>query len=90
MIDQLPTLITHPLVRQMISESLAEDLVRLWRDRNVVFEALAALPQTLCHHDMFPRNVSCAPLHTGGEQSGAIDWAYCGYLRTASARSHSR
>ena len=79
MVHQLPTLITHPLVRRMISESMAEDLVRLWRDRNVVFDALAALPQTLCHHDLFPRNVFVRPSVQGGDQCVTIDWAYCGY-----------
>jgi hypothetical protein len=70
---------TSQAVRQMISESLAEDLLHLWRDRKVVFEALAALPQTLCHHDVFPRNVFVRPAANGGEQSVAVDWAYCGY-----------
>jgi hypothetical protein len=79
MVDQLPTLITHPLVRRMISDSMAEDLVHLWRDQSIVFDALAALPQTLCHNDFFPRNVFVRRTAQGGEQCVAIDWAYSGY-----------
>jgi hypothetical protein len=61
----------------MFPPTIIEDLLRLWRERDALYEALDALPQTLCHQDIFPRNVFVVPGQRG-EHSVAIDWAYIG------------
>jgi hypothetical protein len=77
MVALLPTVTDHPLIARMFPPRIIEDLLRLWRERDALYEALDALPQTLCHQDIFPRNVFVV---TGqrGEHSVAIDWAYIG------------
>lgn len=42
-----------------------------------LYEALDQLPQTLCHNDVFPRNLFVRD-EGRPEQSVAIDWAFCG------------
>jgi hypothetical protein len=42
------------------------------RDEDGVLDRLAALPQTLCHHDFHPANV------LGPRADVIVDWAYCG------------
>ena len=73
----LPTVADQPLVRQIFSESTIAELLRLWEERHTFYDALQALPQTLCHLDIFPRNVFVKPT-AHGDQSVAIDWAFCG------------
>jgi hypothetical protein len=36
------------------------------------------LPQTLCHHDAFPRNLFASRTPEGRSQTAAIDWALVG------------
>ena len=40
---------------------------------DAVLERLESLPQTLCHHDLHPANV------TGPDGDTIVDWAYCGH-----------
>ena len=77
MVSILPTVADHPCVRQVISGTMITELLRLWEERDAVYAALHALPQTLCHLDAFPRNVFVRPT-ANGDQSVAIDWAFCG------------
>ena len=42
-----------------------------------LYEALDALPQSICHQDLFPRNAFLR-VAGGAEQTVAIDWAFCG------------
>ncbi|HEX5689880.1 MAG TPA: phosphotransferase, partial [Roseiflexaceae bacterium] len=77
MVALLPTVADHPLVRQVFPESTITAFGELWDDRNAVFAALDRLPQTLCHRDIFPRNVFVR--HTAeADHSVAIDWAFTG------------
>ena len=77
MVALLPTVADQPLVQQIFSDSAITELLRFWEERHAFYDALQALPQTLCHLDIFPRNVFVRPT-AHGDQSVAIDWAFCG------------
>jgi hypothetical protein len=77
MIALLPTVADHPLIARMYPSAVIEDLLRLWSERGALFEALDALPQTICHQDVFPRNVFVVAGERS-EQSVVVDWAFCG------------
>jgi hypothetical protein len=78
LIAQLPSLVDHPVVAELYTPSTIALLMQVWEHRRQVYVALDALPQSICHQDLFPRNAF--PRVAGGtEQTVAIDWAYCGW-----------
>jgi hypothetical protein len=77
MIALLPTMADHPLLARMYPPAVTEELLRLWRNRDALYDALDALPQTFCHQDIFPRNVFVVA-GKQGEYSVVIDWAFSG------------
>ena len=78
MITQLPSLAEHPRVAKLFGQSTIGLLMQVWEHRRELYEALDALPQSICHQDLFPRNAFIR-LARGTEQTVAIDWAYCGW-----------
>jgi hypothetical protein len=77
LIETLPTLPDHPVAGQIFSRGLINEIVGLWDQREKLYEALDQLPRTLCHNDIFPRNLFIGgPDHSNC--SVAIDWAFCG------------
>lgn len=76
-VDLLTGVEQDPLARQILPPHLVTALLELWQERVVVYDALAALPTTLCHGDFYPRNIFLRPTEVGN-QSVAIDWASCG------------
>jgi hypothetical protein len=65
------------MVQQVFSAAMVAALMDLWKDRNAFLDVLDRLPQTLCHRDIFPRNVFVRQT-VHGDQSVAIDWAFAG------------
>jgi hypothetical protein len=78
LMEQLPTVASHPVAGRIFTPDLIDDLMELWIVREKLFEALDQLPQTLCHNDVFPRNLFVRGGDGRPEQSVAIDWAFCG------------
>jgi hypothetical protein len=76
-VARLPIVIDHPLVRRVFSDAMVNELQRLSQERRTVLSALAALPQTLCHFDTFPRNLFVRATDHG-VHTVVIDWSYCG------------
>jgi len=76
-VELLPTISSHPVAGRLFTSDLIDDLIQLWDEREKWYQVLERLPQTLCHNDVFPRN-----LFVRGDgrtsQSVAIDWAFCG------------
>lgn len=77
-VAQFPTLLDHPLLRPALPGDIAARVLQVIDERETLFDALDALPQTFCHLDAFPRNLFVR--NQGGEdpQIVAIDWEYAG------------
>jgi hypothetical protein len=77
LVERLPAVSSHPVAGRIFTPDIVDDLIELWDQREKLYEALDQLPQTLCHNDVFPRNLF---VRDDGrpEQSVAIDWAFCG------------
>jgi hypothetical protein len=69
----------HPLVRRGFPGDASDRLFRLWKERDLYLEALGRLPQTLCHLDLFRRNLFARKTADGDDyQTVALDWAFTG------------
>jgi len=67
-----------PLVRQLFPPPVVAEMRRLWEEREVFLAALDRLPQTLCHHDAFRRNLLSGRGSTGAEFI-LLDWEFVGH-----------
>lgn len=76
LVGVLPTVVNHPIAGRIFTPEVIDDLIELWDQREKLYAALDQLPQTLCHNDVFHRNLFLR----GGpsDQSVVIDWAFCG------------
>ena len=72
-IDELPRHRGHRLVGRVYPPDLCAELAHVWTHRESLLQALDRLPQVLCHHDAFRRNLF---LRSG--QLFAVDWAFLG------------
>ena len=68
----------HPLVRRGWPGDASGRLFRLWEERDLFLDALDRLPQTLCHLDLFRRNLFARRTADGDDQTVVIDWSYVG------------
>jgi hypothetical protein len=68
----------HPLVRRTWPGNASDRLFRLWEERDLYLDALDRLPQTVCHLDMFRRNLFARRTVDGDDQTVVIDWSYVG------------
>jgi len=68
----------NPLVRRTWPGDTFRRLFRLWEERDLYFDALDRLPQTICHLDMFRRNLFARKTADGEDQTVVIDWSYVG------------
>jgi hypothetical protein len=67
-----------PVLWDLYPPSVIDELRRLWDERERFLTALDRLPQTLCHHDTFRRNL-LVRRGPEGEELVAVDWAYAGH-----------
>jgi hypothetical protein len=68
----------HPLVRRNWPADASARLFHLWKERTLFLDALDRLPQTLCHLDVFRRNLFARKTADGDDQTVVIDWAFAG------------
>jgi hypothetical protein len=66
------------LIRRWLPGDASDRYFRLWEERGVYLDALDRLPQTLCHFDIFRRNLFARRAAGGDDQTVAIDWAFAG------------
>jgi Phosphotransferase enzyme family len=66
------------MLRQCFPPPVTEWLRGLWAERETFLSVLDRLPQTICHHDAFRRNLFAQRRADGEEQTVAIDWAFAG------------
>ena len=78
MVAELPSVAGHPAVAALFPPSTIDLLLRVWDHRHEAYRALEALPHSICHQDVFPRN-AFVRVAAGLEQTVAIDWAFCGW-----------
>ena len=71
--DKLETDLELPLSRLTLPHDAYDEVMGLWRDRQLFMDALAQLPRTFNHNDAFIRNI----LHS---EDGVVllDWALAG------------
>jgi hypothetical protein len=77
-IEQFDRYLEHPLVANTFPPAKRRVVERLFAERHRWFDAIDALPQTLCHLDAFPRNVFLRPDPDGDLRPGLIDWSFAG------------
>lgn len=63
----------HPTAARHWPPELRADLRMIWERRQDLFEAAEALPQTICHLDVWPMN-----LVLRGDDPVLLDWAFTG------------
>ncbi|HSR35405.1 MAG TPA: hypothetical protein VLY63_32955, partial [Anaerolineae bacterium] len=68
----------HALIRRWMPGDAAQRYFCLWEERGVYLDALDRLSQTLCHFDIFRRNLFARRTAAGNYQTVAIDWAFSG------------
>jgi hypothetical protein len=79
-IPQIRRSLDHPMVRRSLPREGSERFFRLWEERNLYLDALDRLPQTLCHMDLFRRNLFARKrAGSDGYETVAVDWAYAGW-----------
>ncbi|MCY4062450.1 MAG: phosphotransferase [Chloroflexi bacterium] len=66
----LDALLESPLARAALPLEAKDEILAIWHDRHLFQDALAQLPQALCHTDAFRRNI----LHRN-EDVVLLDWA---------------
>jgi hypothetical protein len=68
----------HPLVCHWLPGDASDRLFRLWEEHDLFLDALDRLPRTLCHLDLFRRNLFARKTDEGDDQTVVIDWAFAG------------
>jgi hypothetical protein len=76
--EALRNALARPWARRWLPEKDSDPFFRLWAEREFYLEALDRLPQTICHFDIFRRNVFARKTADGDDQTVAIDWAFVG------------
>jgi hypothetical protein len=71
--DNLDDYLQHPLAQRALPLSEKDVILAIWQQRERFCTALTSLPQTLCHIDVFRRNV----FHSK-KSTKLIDWALTG------------
>jgi len=64
--------------RRWLPEKDCQQFFYIWEERAFFLEALNRLPQTICHYDIFHRNMFVRQTASGDDQSVVIDWAFVG------------
>jgi len=78
-LERLDEFRDHPLVRRQFPDvAMADRTVRLWRERELFLAAIARLPQTLCHLDLYKPNLFSVLGPEACEETVAVDWAFLG------------
>jgi hypothetical protein len=67
-----------PWARRFLPEHDTDQFFHLWAQRGFYLDALDRLPQTICHFDLFRRNLFARRTADGDYQTVAIDWAFVG------------
>jgi hypothetical protein len=64
----------HPLVKRFLPGNMVADMLQLWDKREMFYDALDQLPQTICHRDACRINLFDRTAADGSSLTVAIDW----------------
>jgi hypothetical protein len=67
-----------PWGRRWLPEEDSDQFFHLWAERELYLDTLDRLPQTICHFDLFRRNLFARKTADGDDQTVVIDWAFVG------------
>ena len=70
--------LASPWGRRWLPDEDRDQFFHLWAERELYFDALERLPQTICHFDVFRRNLFARKTVDGEDQTVVIDWAFVG------------
>jgi hypothetical protein len=76
--EPLRNAVASPWGRRWLPEGDHDRYFRLWAGRERYLDALDCLPQTICHFDIFRRNLFAQKAGDGDDRTVAIDWAFVG------------
>jgi hypothetical protein len=76
--EPLRDTLASPWGRRWLPEEDRDQFFNLWEERERYINVLDRLPQTVCHLDLFRRNLFARKTADGDDQTVAIDWAYVG------------
>jgi hypothetical protein len=76
--ESLPNVQASPRARRWLPEKDSDRYFHFWEERERYLDALDCLPQTICHFDIFRRNLFARKTADGDDQTVAIDWAFVG------------
>lgn len=68
----------HPLIKRWYPGNTSERLFQLWDQRDAYLNVMNQLPQTICHFDLFRRNMFLRNSASDCNRTVAIDWAFTG------------
>lgn len=74
----VPTLVDHPFLSPALPGDIAPRVLQVIDEREILLDALDALPQTFCHIDAFPRNILVRARGDKDVQLVMIDWDSAG------------
>jgi len=77
-IPRLQQNLDHPWVKRLYPPDVAQNTFRLWAERDWYLQLLTRLPHTLCHMDVFRRNLFISQTLAGSRETVVIDWAFMG------------
>jgi len=77
-IEQVRQFQGRPLVHRFLAHGVDDLLFHAWGDRHRWLDLLDRLPQSICHHDAFRRNMFAQRQADSSFETVLIDWSYAG------------
>jgi hypothetical protein len=68
----------HPLLRDLLPADAATTVAWLWQERDALIARVERAPRTLCHFDLWPRNLFSRSNAQTGDETVLLDWSQVG------------
>jgi hypothetical protein len=77
-VEAVGRVLEQPIVGRHWTREMVDATLRLYGERDALFDAHGRLPRTFCHGDTGRRNLLARRRADGADETVLIDWAYCG------------